>query len=304
MSGWRVRQVTVTLASDLHCGARPLGFVARTLPFVPAHIPWYAMTAALVAASGWPDRFDSYARMEALLAHSLRFTPFFPLDDEDRPLFPWGDGHRLIESNLLGAQYGVALSYDSRGARKNHLFETEVLLARSRSGRPTRLRGYCFWRPGRHDGLLIDADASFAGHGLAALLLRGQWGGQRNKGLGALRGVTLDDAGGDTAFFHSLDLAGENPVLYWPATAANRAPYYLEYEPRLADRVRGRLMPLTGRRFVRDLGPGRAMEAVVCVWEPGWFAADVPDGADPYWSLVMADRRTVRWAADNQAPAG
>lgn len=273
MTAWCAAEITVTLASDLHCPDRPLGFVARTLPFVPARIPWYALVPPVVALYGLPDVFASYAKIESIFKTCLRFTPFFPLDDKDTPLFPWaeGEGKHRVETELLGSRHGVALAYDTRSARKNHLFETEVLLARWRTGAPTRLRGYGFWKEAGHDGVVIGADGGINDQPLAALLARCQWGGQRNQGMGALKHVEVTPAQPDNSlFFQGLQLEGSFPRML--VDPDGRGACYLHYNDneKYADKVQGKVVPLAGRRYAEGKGSGLTVESVVLAWDLGW----------------------------------
>ena len=289
MSNWQARHLTVQLASDLHCGDRPLGFVARTLPYVPAHIPWYALVPAVVSNLGWPDRFASYRRVEDFFQQALRLTPFFPAmgDGGESRILPL----EAVETNLLASQYGIGVCYGERGAPEGHLYETEVLLARGRDGRPTRLHGCCFWRPRREDGLELDENGHLNGRPLTELMAQCQWGGQRNKGLGRLRAVEERPFDPRAGFGRAFRAAEEWPVLI--QAAAVPAPFFLRYDPDLEGRVHGRLAPLVGRRFAEDRGPGLAAEDCAIVWPPGWQwqgAAD-PDGG---LALELSDRRTVR----------
>lgn len=287
MTAWRAARITVTLASDLHCPDRPLGFVARALPFVPAHIPWYALVPRVVALLGWPDQFNSYDRVETAFNACLRFTPFFPLDANDRPLFPWDEGRCRIERELLGSRHGVSVFYDPRGARANHLFETETLLARSRSGAPTRLRGYGFWKEEEHSGIDFTAEGGIGGKSLAGLLAGCQWGGQRSQGMGALTDVKTEIVQNvDGAFGRTLDLNADFPRI---AAPESRIPYYLRYEEKLAGAVQGRITPLTGRRYARDRGYGLAADPAVIAWALGWRFGPGPDTGQRV--LILEDRR-------------
>lgn len=268
MNVWRFARIIVTLASDLHCGDRPLGFVARTLPFVPGHIPWYALLARLPNLCKWPDTYDSYTKAGSLLDQSLRFTPFLPLDARGAPLMPWHEGKNRIEMELLGSCYGVAVHYSSRGTRENHLFETETILAHSRTGTPTRLLGYCFWKVSAGD-ITIGEDGSINNIPLPELLIRCQWGGQRNQGLGAIKRVELVKNDTNTnPFFQCMNGSSTYPTLI--CSTGSRVPLYLGYDRTIENAVQGKVMPLVGRRFAKDHGPGLLTEPAALVWDLGW----------------------------------
>ena len=280
MSNWHMQKLTLTLGADLHCGDRPLGFVARTLPYVPAHIPWYALVPALVARLKLPDRYESYARVERFFDKILRFTPFFPLQG-DEPQFPWQSAEARLTSH-----YGVALSYADRGARDNHMFETEVLPRFAPDGAPTRLQGFVFWRPFQEDELTLDAQGRCNGSSLHDLIGECQWGGQRNKGFGSIAEVVVDKAGDDHAFFAESDLTGELPAI----TLHNnqRAPVFLQYDPAIEPGIRGSIKPLVGRRFAKERGSGLAAEDCAIVWDVGWQSQ-----VEQPLILTLADRRSA-----------
>lgn len=276
MSNWHMQKLTLSLGADLHCGDRPLGFIARTLPYVPAHIPWYALVPALVARLKLPDRYESYARVERFFDKALRFTPFFPLKGTN-PLFPWdGEGAEA----LLASHYGVALNYADRGARDSHLFETELLPRCMPDGAATRLQGFVFWRPLQEDGLSLDAQM------LHELIRESQWGGQRNKGFGRIAEVGVDQGGEDNAFFAESDLTGDLPKI--TLGKSQHAPVLLQYDAALEFRIRGSIKPLVGRRYAKDRGPGLAAEDCAIVWDLGWKSR-----ADQPLTLTLADRRTA-----------
>ena len=299
MTGWRCKRFIVTLATDLHCGARPLGFVARTLPFVPAHLPWYAVAAQLPRLLGWEGQFDSYQKVISRLEPVLRFSPFFPLAANDKPLLPWGEDMDSIEADLLGSRSRAALNYGTRGALENRLFEIETLLARSRSGKPTRLLGCCFWRPMEDELTMTEAGELIGAmggdrrkHPLVDLLRNSQWGGQRNQGMGAIAEVEeakTDDAADaeSNPFFQRLEEgAAEFPRL--ALAKEQRGLFYLRYQDGSEKHIMGRLMPLAGRRHSRQES-GLAAESAVVVWDIGWRLRDAAAAGNI--TIDLEDRR-------------
>lgn len=191
---WRCFRVRFRLRSDMHCGSLALGFVARAFPFVPQHVPLYAVVPAAVAALELPDSRASYRSVEKLVLGAVRFTPFFVLygvGETKRPLFPWVEEDRaVLESDFMGARYGVGLDDAARSAEEGRLFETEVLLAHSRgSMNATEMEGYVWLRSASVEGLSLDAE------GMARGNLRVSWpvilgslslGGDRTRSLGRL----------------------------------------------------------------------------------------------------------------------
>lgn len=275
MSEWAIRRVTATLGSDVHLGDRPLGFVSRTLPFIPGHIPWFALIPTMARLLGRPDAPRTYAGLEGFLASCLRCTPLFLLS-ENRLLRPWSpEDLECIEAGFLHSRYGVALDYPSRGAIQNRLFEKEVILGRGRGCQtPTQLRGYLVFRPMKEADLEMDKDGAINGHGLEELFAASTWGGEGSKGLGRLTHVTLEPAA--SLFEHGTCQGGDEcPVITWPADIS--APVYLERHPAQDNQtprgqagITGNLKPLCGRRFDPRNGPGLLPDRPIIAWNPGW----------------------------------
>lgn len=289
MVSWKRYLITVTLGSDLHCGDRPLGFVARSHPYVPAHIPWYATVAALVRLNELPDEPKSYQNIEEKLESCLRFSPFYIMDGEDL-LYPWRSVERKrIQAGWLGSQYGVSLFYDSRGSRENQLFEMESILAISRSGKPTRLGGVCYVAM---DTEMTSEPMTIGGHGLHTVIFHCLWGGQQNKGCGTLRNVEIRPGDNLPPEFGRLDSA-DAPCPVIETLSGRESVYPLRYEKSAAERAQGVMRPLTGRRFAPGRGPGLHAEPGTVVWEHGWR----PRG-DASLTLRFSNRRYAEVAMD------
>jgi|GEM_PF-1449656 len=281
MTTWNMARMTATLATDLHCGYLPLGFVSRTLPFVPSHIPLYALVPATISCLKLKNSDDTYRDLEHFLLENVRFSPFFVLgDQDDSVLFPWKSEYRdRLEQEYLGSRYGVALDYETRGALENRLFEIEVILAKKRSAPSsmTRLRGYIFWKAASNGQYSLDSDGRLIGKPLADLIQESQWGGERNKGLGTISNVECipkDNLKENKVFgvvVPSLDK--ESPALDWPGEKG--VPFYLYYKtPGDTDKngleIQGKLMPLSGRRYDTKRGPGLKAAEPLTVWDMGW----------------------------------
>ncbi|MBO4793214.1 MAG: hypothetical protein J5556_01440, partial [Deltaproteobacteria bacterium] len=168
---WNAFSLELELTSALHCGDMPIGFVARTFPYVPCHIPFFAMVPAAVRTLNMPDERPSYAAVEKLFEINLRCTPLYILAD-GAPLFPWdGESRQKLEYAYLSSSYGVSLDNKRRSARDGCLYETEVILERGRGCmEPTRLSGALFIRPGKNekDGLSLAADGAITWNGKEA----------------------------------------------------------------------------------------------------------------------------------------
>jgi len=184
---------------------------------------------------------------------------------------------------------------------ENRLFETEILLARSRGGQPTRFWGCCFWKP--MEGELTTTEAGELGntegsdcskYSLVELLQNSQWGGQRNQGMGAIAKVEEKDSLGAAVdpFFQEMESTKKFPRL--TLAPKQRGLFYLRYPEESEkeggkEHIQGRLMPLTGRRH-SDKGPGLAAEPVTVVWDVGWRLRHVPD-AGAGITIDLSDRR-------------
>jgi len=277
MERWQARYLQVTLRTPLRCGDRPTGFVARTLPFVPAHVPLNALAPVLVRALDLPETWDAYEGMLTFLSDHLRTTPFFVRDaDTGRPLIP-GTGQKTmqkLEARMIGARYGVGINYQHREAMEGRLFEIEAINPSLGAGRQTVLTGYALWRAGKGEvcgqSLAMDADGRLCGKPLAQWIQACQWGGERNKGYGALAEVTPEANGSERIWDAAWEAGLNEPALVWPANRP--APMYLAYQPELARVVTGRPMPVVGRIYDREDGFGQNASRPLLVWNVGWQA--------------------------------
>lgn len=164
---WKVYSLSLTLTGDLHCGSLPLGFVSRTFPYIPCHIPVFAMVPATVRALAMPDRHNSYTAVEALLTSCFRCTPLYVCNEKGFPLFPWEEQSlRELEYTYLSSTYGVALDSTSRTAVDGCLYETEIILARGRNcTAPTVLTGAFFITERKTYELAMEADGTISWRG-------------------------------------------------------------------------------------------------------------------------------------------
>lgn len=271
MSSWHTCLVEAALKTPLHIGDRPLGFVARTLPFVPAHIPLMALVPAVVAHIGWPDKRVSYMRVQSFLERHARFTAFFIRDEETgSPLIPGAFHLGKIETHFINSRQGIAVDYADRSARDSHLFEIEAITPCLRTGFPTRLTGYFFWKSGREDDLEIDNRGFINGCSPQDLLVMCQWGGERSKGYGKLGAVSVEDRTKSAVIWENAQVAsdGDAPVVTWPADKA--APFYLNFDPAISAETQGHILPLSGRLFDPERGSGQSAPVVSIVWDIGW----------------------------------
>jgi len=284
---WKAQQLTLTLASDMHCGDMPLGIVAGAFPFVPCHIPFFSLVPAIVAGLRMPDRRSSYRAVEDLLTASVRFTPLYVFH-KGHPLFPWeGDSKLQLEVLYMSGKSGVKLDTLDRSAIESALFETEVMLAapRRKNGRAcfeaTHLTGAIFWKAGENEDVSLDEVGVFRWNGgafpLEEALAAMRLGGDRTKSLGALAGEELAPLpeGGVWGIYPAV-LGGQYPELI--VSGGTRGPMPL-FKPEDAEGFYGEWCVLTGRRYKApdSKGPdgfGLAMDEGRIAWKAGWKRLD------------------------------
>lgn len=281
MVKWHSFKVDVTLGSDLHCGDRPLGFISRTLYLVPQHIPLYALVPALVARLKLPECPDSYLRLESFCLENIRFLPFFVEKEPGRCLYPWRpEDRKELEAQYIGSTYGTAIHYETRSARENHLFEKETMLARRKGdGKATRLTGFAFFKGEAEKDVTVQGqtktiklsgkDCTINSHPITEIIGAGQWGGDRNKGLGRIFGVELTPS---PCIYGDIEVQTDSPqpVFTWPA--GRQASFLLEKNKKMPGGISGNLEPVSGRRFDPDNGPGLKPAETFVAWQYGWQA--------------------------------
>ena len=267
---WQALSLRLALTGDLHCGSLPLGFVSRTYPYVPCHIPVFALVPAAVRVLGMPDRHASYAAVEALFASCLRCTPLYVDDPKDGILFPWEEqGLRRLEHGYISSSYGVSLDSATRSAIDSHLYETEAILAcgRNRSA-PTVLAGALFLRAGEAEGLAMKPDGAVQWSGRSAaleeLLCVMQIGGDRGRSLGKPAIPSVEPLQGRLWQRYEAECSGPFPALLVPAGTPGPMPLACEGTDAAGARI-----VLTGRRH-RGTGFGEDMEAAVVAFDAGW----------------------------------
>ncbi len=267
---WNALALSLELRGDIHCGDLPLGFVARTHPFVPCHIPFFALVPAAVEKLGMPSRHDSYVQVEKLFNSCLRSTPLFVTED-GKVLFPWqADDLETLEGLYLGSRYGVALEGSSRSAVNGRLYETEVILAAPRGrATPTALEGVLFVREGETGSLRMNAGGTVAWEDrradLPAMLSRMHLGGDRTRALGLPAKASLSPCTGTAWDAYPVDCGNGWPVLEIPADLCGPMPVAMN----ASQNVQGSPLVLTGRRHT-EKGAGTGMDATTAAYAPGW----------------------------------
>jgi hypothetical protein len=272
MPDWRILRLDVVLKNALRCGHRPLGFVARTLPYVPAHIPLLALVPTVIDQLYQSPRDDDYLHVQDFLEKHLRFSPFFIMDPvTNEPMKPHDPemGLPRIEADCLNSQYGVAIDYAVRGAREGQLFEMECIGPHYRSnGLPVKMAGYMFFKSGESGNLKLDEKATLNEIDLTELICRSQWGGERNKGYGRIASVVFTKT--ETLWGAPLKMENfsEDPVIFWEQNLP--CSFLLKYDDALPHHIDGQIVPFSGRLYDPDKGPGRKASLPLVVWDLGW----------------------------------
>lgn len=279
---WNALALTLELRSDLHCGDLPLGFVARTFPYVPCHLPVFAMVAAAVPLLGLPDRHASYKEVETLFLSCVRSTPLY-IRHEGRMLFPWhSQSLQDLEHTYVVSRYGVGLDNKSRSAEQGCLYETETILAMGRNcATRTRMEGCLFVREASQGELAMTGDGTLSANGrsasLADLCNAMHLGGNRSRSLGQPARATLAPLPEGKAWgIYFVDVQGQWPGLQVntggdapaDATPGTGGPMPLLYAEG-GDIISRGVMVLTGRRHTES-GAGLGMDAATIAHAPGW----------------------------------
>lgn len=267
---WKAYSLRLILTGDLHCGSLPLGFVSRTFPYIPCHIPVFAMVPAAVRALAMPDRHDSYAAVEALLSSCFRCTPLYVCNEKGIPLFPWEEKSlRELEYTHLSSTYGVALDSARRSAMDGCLYETEIILARGRNcTAPTVLTGAFFLTKGKTHELVMETDGTISWRrekvALKTVLSLMQIGGDRTRSLGRPAVPVFKPLEAKLWDKYSTDVLGTFPSLI--ISKGEHGPLPLECGNYKAT---GNRIVLTGRRH-RGTGFGEDMDHAVIAFDAGW----------------------------------
>lgn len=279
---WQLERLQVTLQTPVHCGDRPMGFVAKTLPYIPGHIPLMAMVPIIVRDMNLKNTSASYKSVLDFLQKHVRFTPFFLVDKAGKELIPYHKSIlNIIQNNWISSSYGVAISYPTRGAKEGHLFEIEAISPIGKNGAETKLQGYVFWKDpqqldaGSDGGTKLKLDSSL----LKAWINKSQWGGERSKGYGKIKHVGGQED--QTLWEQSVELDGANPMVVWPEN--KHAPFNLLYLDGVNDKttqrddmasiVNGEIKPQVGREYDETMGFGQKSSIWKLIWEVGWLSS-------------------------------
>ncbi len=247
---WTAYKVVLHLLTPLHIGARKLGNVQYTRPYVTGKALWGALTARLtrdVAALG-----GDYIKVGSQVNEELAFSYFYPASGEQVDLWPWGDKADEFAWRYLGTYASTALNYTQSAAAEGSLHETEFIAPRTRNGQPVNLIGYIFAQAGCN---LKWRD----------MLSRLQLGGERTYGWGRVAKAKVESAG-DLLFEHwQIELTKNRPVL----TATDKDAPLFAHARTDGLQAQGRIEPLVGRQTSDSGKHGEApREAEIC-WAPG-----------------------------------
>ncbi len=268
MNNWQLMRLSVLPQTPIHCGDRPMGFVSRTLSYIPGHIPVMAMVPVVVRELDLPDRYDSYMAVLKFLKQHIRFTPLFIEKASNSILIPHqGTDKIYIEANWLSSSYGVAISYPERQAKNEHLFEIEAIQPVGRDGKNLTLQGYVFWRePDISSSCIVGKDLIINESNLMNWIRKSQWGGERNNGYGKI-GIATGKSEVNV-WGQAVDTTGEHPTIAWPETKI--APINLLYDVVLEPYIKGEVRPQVGREYDEKFGFGQCCSACKILWNVGW----------------------------------
>ena len=297
MESWQINYITVEISTPVRCGDRPNGFIARTLPFVPGHVPLMAMVPPVVAALKLPDQFESFHIVREFLEKHVRFTPFLIRQHSERKPYVPVQGTavmREIEEHFIASRYGVGIDYPTRTAKEGRLFEIEAINPLDRDGNKTVLEGYVFWRSGKNDRLELDEKGNLNDVDLSQRIQECQWGGERSKGYGCIGDV--ERVYSDMLWGAEVVLDGYSPQVNWPQN--NPAPFFLDFNSALekvnqkispdlsvdsdllssegssySDHIEGSIKPMVGRIFDKENGSGQTTSNPLILYDIGWHSS-------------------------------
>ncbi len=266
---WQIRELRFTLKTPLHIGFRPLGFISRTLSYIPAHTMFLALVPAVVKGLGLELRPEVFQQIEACLRPNLYCSPIFIRHNGDY-LFPFRPASQeIIERHYLFSQYGVCLDFKPRSAREGMLFETEYICPMARGLKkpvPTQFGGFILFRPFKKGHLNLSLEGQLGGVALKDILTLVQIGGERKGGFGLIKDIYLNSA--HHLFGYEIDLESDRPTLKVPSQT--EMPFYLKWEAGL--RIKGCPFPLVKRRHLPHLGSGLRLEGPHILYDLGWSA--------------------------------
>ena len=249
-----------------------MGFVAKTLPYIPGHIPLMAMVPVIVRDMNLKNTSASYKAVLDFLQKHVRFTPFFLLDEVGKKLIPsLKSDLNTIQNNWISSNYGVAISYPTRGAKEGHLFEIEAISPIGKNGVKTELQGYVFWQDSEQlyadsgGNTIMKLDSS----SLKDWINKSQWGGERSNGYGKIKLVTGQKE--QTLWEQPVELDSANPMIVWPENKF--APFSLLYRDDMASVVNGEIKPQVGREYDEKYGFGQRSSIWKLIWEVGWYSS-------------------------------
>jgi hypothetical protein len=232
-TGWTGYRVALELAAPLHIGWRTVGNLKQTRPYVTGTAIWGALVARLARDHMQQD----YRRAEQWVKDFLRFTYLYPSSASDSvKLWPWAGQQSQFEWEHLNSYTSAALR-EGRMHEPGMLHEIEHLTARTRSGKPVFLLGYCWARPE------FTAD-------LKTLWGSAQFGGERSYGFGRIRQVILAEMTAEDLVFETYRAVPGNEVVLLPDGEHTLLAHVVHVKAESPESFsRSRVEPLVGRRI-------------------------------------------------------
>jgi hypothetical protein len=251
---WKLYKISLKLLSPMHIGWRKIGNLQQTRYYVPGRTLWGALTARIARDC---EEFN-YMKTGKDVDKFLRFSYFYPSDNEERiTFFPW-DKRDEFEWKYIGSTVNTALDPEdlkSKKAKDGSLHETEYIAPKTRDGKQVYLIGYIF----EHK------DCAFNWEDALSKL---QIGGERTYGWGRVeiyesRCCAQIDFDG-----YDIELDQEFPVI--KLTRSHSAISHVLADNQIDNSASsGNIEPLIGLETTREERFGAEISAPQICWTPG-----------------------------------
>lgn len=255
--GWKLYRVSLKLLSPMHIGWRKIGNLQQTRYYVPGRTLWGALTARIARDYGDSD----YIKIGKDIDEFLRFSYFYPSDNEERvTLFPWKSKDEF-EWKYIGSSVNTALDFEdlkSKRAKEGSLHETEYIAPKTREGKQVYLIGYVF----EHEDCKLNWKAA-----LPKLQIGGErtygWGRVGLDGANSCSVVNVTDLDG-----YVIELNEESPEVK-VSNSHSVISHVLTNDQINSSATSGNIEPLVGLETSRDGRFGSMISDAKICWTPG-----------------------------------
>jgi hypothetical protein len=242
----------------MHIGWRKIGNLQQTRYYVPGKTLWGALTARIARN----DEDPNYEKIGNYIDNSLRFTYFYPSDNEEKiTLFPW-EKRDEFEWKYIGSTVNTALDSEdlkSKKAKDGSLHETEYMAPKTREGKQVYLTGYIFEH--EENSKLNWKDA----------LPKLQIGGERTYGWGRVgfdKSKSCTEVNEIELDGYDVELGEESPII----RLSKKTPvisHVLTDEGINRSASSGNIETFLGLETTREKRFGAEISAVQICWSPG-----------------------------------